>query len=339
MDRCGPTSAEVDGLMRRAFPDRDLTLEDVGRRYKFEIRQAGNLNGPEAVKLLASYDADLGVVLGTRVLKPVIFQVPRLGCVNLHKGSVPDYRGMPPGFWELFDGARTAGITVHFVDQGLDTGDIIETSEVSVRRLETPESLVEQLDQEGARALGRAVCRIASGDFQAVKQPASTAKPRTKPTRVEVAELHRRNPHLLRPQSDAAVLAKNLVCLAIFHSGLYARVRQRRENRAAILLYHRVNDFSKDVLTIGTGTFAAHLLSLRHYYTVVSTGALVESLRSHKPLPSTSALIHFDDAYRDVYTDGAALLRAAGLTATGFVSSGFVPPLAIPSNPKPFSVD
>jgi folate-dependent phosphoribosylglycinamide formyltransferase PurN/peptidoglycan/xylan/chitin deacetylase (PgdA/CDA1 family) len=325
VDRCGPSQSAILDLLRRAFPARHLTLANFARAYNFEVREAGNLNGPEAVRLLQHYDADLGIVLGTRVLKPSTFRVPRMGCINLHKGKVPDYRGMPPGFWELYDGAQTAGVTVHFVDQGLDTGDVIETAEVPIQRLETPESLAEQLDQEGARALARAVGKIAAGNATAEKQAPSDRKARTKPTRAQVAQLHERLPHWPRPQSDVTVLVKNAICLAIFHSGVYGLSRRRRaKNRAAILLYHRVNDFSQDVLTIGTEGFAAHLLAIRRHYPVMSTRALVECIRDGKALSSAPVLIHFDDAYRDVYTDAAAILTAAGVPATGFVSSGFV---------------
>jgi peptidoglycan/xylan/chitin deacetylase (PgdA/CDA1 family) len=324
-DRCGPSLPETLDLLRQAFPHRCQTLEDIARAHGFEVREAGNLNGPEAVRLLEHYGADLGIVLGTRILKPSTFRVPRLGSINLHKGKVPEYRGLPPGFWELYEGAQTAGVTVHFVDSGLDTGDVVETSEVPIRRLETPESLAEQLDREGARALARAVEKVAAGTAVPQKQPRADARTRTKPTRAQVAELHARLPHWPRAQSDIAVLAKNILCLAIFRSGAYDLIRGRRKKaRAAILLYHRVNDFSRDVLTIGTESFAAHLLAIRSRYAVMSTSALVECICARKALSATSVLIHFDDAYRDVYTDAFAILEAAGVSATGFVSSGFV---------------
>ena len=82
--------------------------------------------------MLRECQADLAVVLGTRILRPELFSVPRLGSVNLHKGKVPEYRGMPPGFWELYEGERSAGITVHFVSAKLDAGDVVETAEVAI---------------------------------------------------------------------------------------------------------------------------------------------------------------------------------------------------------------
>ena len=75
-----------------------------------------------------------------------------MGSINLHKGKAPIYRGMPPGFWELYDGATTAGVTVHHVATKLDAGDIVDTGEVAISPRDTPDSLLEKLHLEGTRA-------------------------------------------------------------------------------------------------------------------------------------------------------------------------------------------
>jgi peptidoglycan/xylan/chitin deacetylase (PgdA/CDA1 family) len=277
------------------------------------------------VNRLRSLDADLGVVLGTRVLKRRIFEVPRLGCINLHKGKVPDFRGMPPGFWELYEGASTAGVTVHFVDDGLDTGDVLGTSEIPIHRKETPESLAAKLNLEGARLLARVVAQIQDGSVERRPQPRSQHLPRTRPTRAQQKELMRRLPHWRRP-SDFRQVVKILSWLMVFHTGIYAllRLARRGQSRAAILLYHRVNDISDDPLTASSRRFAQHLVTLRHYYRVLPTEALVEQIAARKPLEPTSVAIHFDDCYRDVRTHAGPLLCSAQIPAVAFVASGFV---------------
>lgn len=151
---------DVDALLRRAFPGRCWTLDDVARKYGMAVYEVGSLNSELAASVLRERNADLGVVVGTRILKPRTFGVPRLGSINLHKGRVPEYRGMPPGFWELSDGADTAGVTVHFIDKGLDTGDVVAESTIPIDRLDTPDSLLEKLHAEGARVLASAVAAI-----------------------------------------------------------------------------------------------------------------------------------------------------------------------------------
>lgn len=154
VDKAVVSSEEVMPVLRKAFPERCFTLDEVGKKYGIAVRDVGNLNSPKAIQIFEQCNADLGIVLGTRILRPSVFNLPRMGSINLHKGRVPEYRGLPPGFWELYDGARTAGVTVHFVSSKLDAGDVIETGEVQILPLDTPESLLEKLHQEGISCAG-----------------------------------------------------------------------------------------------------------------------------------------------------------------------------------------
>jgi hypothetical protein len=98
MDRASYRS-QARALLAKAFPDMAYSLEDLCAKEGMPLIEAGNLNSPEAVEKIRRTNADLGIVLGTRILKRDTFSAPRLGSINLHKGSVPDYRGTPPGFW------------------------------------------------------------------------------------------------------------------------------------------------------------------------------------------------------------------------------------------------
>jgi peptidoglycan/xylan/chitin deacetylase (PgdA/CDA1 family) len=314
---------EVDLLLNQAFPDH--SLESMARKYGFPIVEAGNLNGTGALEELRSVEADLGVVLGTRILKRTLFSVPRLGCINLHKGKVPEYRGTPPGFWELYDGRDAAGVTIHFVDDGLDTGDIVGEAEVGIHPKETPESLKAKLDEQGTRLLVRVLRDIQAGTSERRPQPPAARKARTRPTRAQRNELARRLPHWRR-LADGRQALKTAVWLALFHSGFYSLLRwiRRGKSRGAILLYHRVNDVSADVLTTSTRRFAEHLITLRHYYHLMPTREMVERIASRSRIEPTTVAIHFDDCYLDVRTWAAPLLAAAHAPGTAFISSGFV---------------
>ena len=314
---------EVEELLRKAFPERGLAT--LAGRYGFRVVQTGNLNGDKALRALRDANADLGIVLGARILKRPVFEIPRLGCINLHKGKVPDYRGMPPGFWELYEGEKSAGVTVHFVDAGLDTGDVLGTSEVAIHPKETPESLRTKLDYEGERLMVEVVGQLCQGTAQRRPQPKGSHKTRTRPTRAQQQELARRLPHWRR-MPDLSTSIKLAFWLAIFHSGIFKLVQRLRKSssRGAILLYHRVNDMSEDVLTTNTRRFAQHLVAVRRYYHPVPTAEIIEKVATHQRIESTSVAIHFDDCYRDVRSCAAPLLAAAGIPGTAFVSSGFV---------------
>ncbi len=326
VDNAAVSRTEVREVLKKAFPETSFSLAELGERYGMTIHAVGNLNSAKAIQVLAECGADLGIVLGTRILKASTFTVPRLGCINLHKGKVPEYRGMPPGFWELYDGASSAGVTVHFVDKGLDTGDIVATGSVSILETETPESLLEKLHAEGSRVLASAVALIQNGQATAQPQGNLEGRPRSKPTRENVASLQRRLPHWKR-EGDISTIVRNLYILFVYYSGLYYLARQwhrRLRSRGEIFLYHRVNDYSKDVLTVDSETFAAQLLAISKRYPFSTTADLVDRILTKRPLQPTTVAIHFDDCYRDILTNGAPIMKALAIPACAFINSGFV---------------
>src|SRR5713226_7770003 len=87
---------------------------------------------------------DLIVVAGfARILKRALVDVPRLGCINVHPSLLPHYRGPEPFYWVLANLEKTTGVTIHHVDEGIDTGDIILQRELEIRPNETETMLIE----------------------------------------------------------------------------------------------------------------------------------------------------------------------------------------------------
>ena len=320
-------SAEVQALLRAAFPEKSFSVDELARRYEFPVYRIANLNHPDAAQCLRECGATLGIVIGTRVLKRSTFSIPEWGCINIHKGKVPEFRGMPPGFWELYENAPSAGITVHFVDDGLDTGDIVGCSEIPIHAKETVTSLQTKLNHEGARVLAQSVADLRSGCAQRRPQPASVGKPRSKPLRVQELELASRAPHLQIREGDLKATLKTLFYLGFWHLGIQAALRflrRPRKGRGVILLYHRITDLADDALTASPRIFAEHLITLRRYYHVVETSRMVDKIREGGVIDSHTVAIHFDDCYRDVYREAAPLIQAAGVSATMFIATGFI---------------
>lgn len=150
--------------------------------------------------LLTSMKADLGVVYGTNIIKESVFGIPRLGSINLHQGLAPLYRGGPPVFWELFNGEKEVGLTVHFVAAKVDTGDIIlqETvpleydSEFGVDFERFTDEFRSGLRTKCAELVAKAVGQIASGNVKTTKQDVSLGKRYRLPVKKEKDEMRRR---------------------------------------------------------------------------------------------------------------------------------------------------
>jgi peptidoglycan/xylan/chitin deacetylase (PgdA/CDA1 family) len=319
---------EADRLLRESFPARAFSLADFTRMHGIPVIDVGNINSQTAADSLRKLRADLGVVLGTRILKRSTFSVPVMGSINLHKGKVPEYRGQPAGFWEIYDEESSAGVTVHFVDDGLDTGDIVGEATVAIHLKDSPETLRRKLDLCGAEILPKCVSQIAEGTFIRQPQPKSSHKPRTSPTRKDRKAVEARLHDAAQQQSQWLHVVKTLAYLMIYHFGVFRLVRfwHRRaaRGRGCILLYHRVNNLTRDSLTTSIERFAEHLATVKKHYPVLTTKDLVERLKANERLTASPVAIHFDDCYRDVFTNAAQILARVSLPACAFVSSGFV---------------
>jgi methionyl-tRNA formyltransferase len=105
--------------------EKQHALGDFAGDLNIPTHFLSNYHTDESIALMRAAEADLGIVWGTNILKESVFKIPRLGSINIHQGLAPYYRGGPPVFWELHNGEREVGITVHFVEAKVDTGEIL----------------------------------------------------------------------------------------------------------------------------------------------------------------------------------------------------------------------
>lgn len=84
------------------------------------------INSDETIQQIKAANPDLGVIAHfERLIKQPIIEIPRLGFINLHPSLLPDYRGMAPQHWPIINREKETGITIHYVDETADTGNII----------------------------------------------------------------------------------------------------------------------------------------------------------------------------------------------------------------------
>ena len=168
------------------------SLYELGQEHGFEVVDVPSVNSDPAVRALESFDADLGVSLGNRIIGPHVFGVPRDGMINLHHGAIPEYRGGPPAFWELYDGAATMGVTVHRIDEKLDHGEVLARGEVPVLAGDDPASLMLRARGIDYRLVAEAVRALATGTAAAIPVDLAGSHARTLPSRREQRRLEAR---------------------------------------------------------------------------------------------------------------------------------------------------
>jgi methionyl-tRNA formyltransferase len=158
-----------------------------------------DLHAPESLALLQSLAPDLGVVFAAYRLRPEVFTIPRLGCLNLHLGRAPEFRGSSPAFYEMLEGVPSVGVTIHRITEGLDAGPIIaqESFPIDLAPEEDPVAYVQRYQAEvlvpnGKRLMAEAVRGFARGQVEERPQPAGGRRARRRASYQLKRELRRR---------------------------------------------------------------------------------------------------------------------------------------------------
>jgi folate-dependent phosphoribosylglycinamide formyltransferase PurN len=210
-DGLGGTLKKYAGKLLKAIPtaqahqgsapsDNPQRLSELTATYRAPLHRVRNFHLPESLRLMRDCAPDLGVVLGTNILKESVFSIPRRGSINTHQGLAPYYRGGPPVFWELFNGEREVGLTVHFVAAKVDTGDIILQESLplvydyayGLNYEPFIADMRDRLSKRAAELVPQAIERLAAGTADLQPQNIELGKRYLLPVKKEKDELRRR---------------------------------------------------------------------------------------------------------------------------------------------------
>jgi methionyl-tRNA formyltransferase len=174
------TNQPTDQLLPTQLPNTN-TLTQTASLHQIPLLTLGSLRHPGALAALRANKPDfLVTACFPRLLPADMLAIPRVGCLNLHPSLLPAYRGPEPLFWQYYFGETRTGVTLHWMDEGADTGDLLAQAEVpfpdgiSLAEAETRTALV------GGALLARALA-----DPQArlrIPQPAQGGSAHPRPT-------------------------------------------------------------------------------------------------------------------------------------------------------------
>ncbi len=146
-------------------------VKQLALQYGFEMYQPLNLKSDEAFEIIKSLSPDFIVVSAYgNILPKRILDIPKYGCVNLHGSLLPEYRGAAPIQWSVINGDRLTGVTTMLMDVGLDTGDILLTSEKVIGPDETAGEVFEALANLCPELLIKTLKALEEGSITPVKQ-------------------------------------------------------------------------------------------------------------------------------------------------------------------------
>lgn len=176
------------------------SLDAFCRSNAISLARVGNINAEPGLRAIRRLDAHLGVVVGTRILKPEVFSLPPRGMINVHQGLIPEYRGGAPVFWSLYNGEREVGVSIHEVVEAVDAGAVILKQAVALDYdyarygsdyEQWMEEVYRRLDALGVELMAQAVHLIAAGKAQKLPVDPGRGRRYRKPTFRQKQELRR----------------------------------------------------------------------------------------------------------------------------------------------------
>jgi len=154
------------------------------------------LKDPDFLVSLANWHADLFVVVAFRMLPEIVWKMPVLGTINLHGSLLPKYRGAAPIHWAVVNGEHETGVTTFFINEQIDTGDVIERTVIPIGPHETTGELHDRMMLIGSQTLCHTVQMILDGSAQSQEQLDSEACHAPKLSR-EIAQINWNKPGLI----------------------------------------------------------------------------------------------------------------------------------------------
>lgn len=140
------------------------------------VLQPVKLKDPTFIETLKSYQADLQVVVAFRMLPEIVWQMPRLGTINLHASLLPDYRGAAPINHAVINGEKETGATTFFLQHAIDTGDMIDQIRIPIRDEDNAGTIHDTLMIQGADLILKTVIAIEKNNYTTRPQSGTSNK-------------------------------------------------------------------------------------------------------------------------------------------------------------------
>lgn len=154
-------------------------IKEVALENRIEVLTPKSLKKEEGkilLERLKEISPDIIVVCAYgKILPKEIIEVAKYGTINIHGSLLPEYRGAAPIQRAVLDGKEKTGVTIMYIDEGLDTGDIILKEEVEIKKEDTTDTMFEKLSEIGSELLIKAIEKIENGTAKRTKQDDSIA--------------------------------------------------------------------------------------------------------------------------------------------------------------------
>lgn len=154
------------GQQLKQSPVKEFALE-----HNLPLLQPEKLKNPEFIEELRALKADLQIVVAFRMLPEVVWNMPPIGTFNLHASLLPQYRGAAPINWAIINGEKESGVTTFFLQQEIDTGNIIFSGKTEITEDDCAGTLHDKLMNIGSELVVKTVNAIITNAINPFPQP------------------------------------------------------------------------------------------------------------------------------------------------------------------------
>lgn len=146
-------------------------VKEIALKHQIPIYQPARARAPEFIEEMRQLQPDAMVVIAFgQIVSKELLEVPRLGCINIHASLLPKYRGAAPIQWAVINGDKKTGITTMMMDEGIDTGDMLEKIEIHLDPKETGGSLFDRLSMLGGELILSTLEKLSRGTLKRISQ-------------------------------------------------------------------------------------------------------------------------------------------------------------------------
>ena len=160
-------------LLTLVFPFLQKRLKPawkIARDHNIPVFHCRNISDEACKNFIQNLKPDLLVsAYFSQILKPDVISIPKIGVLNVHPGWLPAYKGAMAYFWVLKHGGDKGGVTVHWIDEGIDTGDVLARRSFRLKPQATQETVLMVTAVIGARLIRRVIARLLAGKDARIK--------------------------------------------------------------------------------------------------------------------------------------------------------------------------
>ena len=145
-------------------------VKQYATKNNIRLFQPEKLKNEKFIDQLKALNPDLFIVVAFRMLPKIIWEIPKKGTINLHGSVLPNYRGAAPINWAIINGEKESGVTTFFINDKIDTGDVLLIEKTEIKDGQTAGELHDKLMEIGSKLIIRTISEIESGTLKSKKQ-------------------------------------------------------------------------------------------------------------------------------------------------------------------------